>query len=139
MPNHFHLILRQESENGISRFISQLLNSYTRYFNIKNRRIGQLFLDQFKNVLVENDNQLLHLSRYIHLNPYSSQLITNIDNIFNNKWSSFGEHFNKNEHKICNTTIVDSNFKTIDKYKEFILDNADYQKSLKILRCLMAE
>jgi putative transposase len=139
MPNHFHIILKQEMENGISRFIGQLLNSYTRYFNIKNKRIGQLFLDQFKNVLVEDDGQLLHLSRYILLNSFSSGLIVNKEDIFTYKWSSFNKHFSKGVEKICNTDIVDSNFKSIDKFKKFILDNADYQKALKLSSRLFAE
>jgi putative transposase len=139
MPNHFHLILKQETEGGIPHFMSQLLNSYTRYFNIKNKRVGQLFLDQFKNVLVENDYQLLHLARYLHLNPYSSKLILCKNELIGYKWSSFREHFYKGEDKICDTTIVDSNFKTNDDYKKFVFDNADYQRTLKTLRHLMTE
>ncbi len=68
MPNHFHFILRQETDGGISKFISNFENSYTRYYNTKNKRVGNLFMDKFQNKLVDSEEQLLHLSRYVHLN-----------------------------------------------------------------------
>ena len=75
MPNHIHLLLKQAIDEGISRFMSDLTNSYTRYFNTKNKRKGPLFEGKFRAIRVETDEQLLHLSRYIHLNPYSSYVV----------------------------------------------------------------
>lgn len=70
MPNHFHLLLKQESENGISKFMKKLGTGYAMYFNIKYDRQGALFGGPFKSVLIKNDdNYLLHLYGYIHLNP----------------------------------------------------------------------
>ena len=68
MPTHIHLILRQLKKDGISIFMGKILNSYTRYFNLKNKRKGPLWESKFKNVEVVTDEQLLHLTRYIHLN-----------------------------------------------------------------------
>jgi len=65
MPTHFHLILEQKADNGISRYIAKLLNSYSRFFNLRHNRKGPLWEGKFKSVLIENDNQLLHLTRYI--------------------------------------------------------------------------
>ena len=48
MPNHFHFLLRQKQDGGISTYISLFLNSYVRYFNTKHERLGPLFLDKFK-------------------------------------------------------------------------------------------
>lgn len=136
MPNHFHFLLKQNVDFGISRYIGQLLNSYTRYFNTKNERVGQLFLDQFKNVLVENNNQFVHLSRYIHLNPFSSDILRSVNELSNYNWSSFAEYTGSGANKICDKSIIKSLFKDFDTYKKFVLNNADYQRKLKIIRTL---
>lgn len=67
MPTHVHLILKQLKENGISIVMNHVLNSYTRYFNTKHKRKGPLWEARFKSVLVESDEYLIHLTRYIHL------------------------------------------------------------------------
>src|SRR5438094_713652 len=61
MPNHFHLLLKQVKEGGITEFMSKLSNSYTKYFNTKYYRIGPLLQGEFKAVRVETDEQLIHL------------------------------------------------------------------------------
>ena len=68
LPNHFHLLIRQQT-NCIDRFMNSLGIRYAMYFNRKYRRTGTLFQDVYKAVLVTSEEQLLHLSRYIHLNP----------------------------------------------------------------------
>ena len=57
MPNHFHLLLKQISDNGIPKYLSLFTNSYTRYFNTKHNRKGPLWQGPFKNVLVKDDSQ----------------------------------------------------------------------------------
>ncbi len=131
MPNHFHIIARQETDGGISKFVGQFLNSYTRYFNTKHKRVGGLFLDQFKNVLVKSDSQLLHLSRYIHLNPYSSGVIKNVDDLIHYPWSSLREYLGFSPESICDHKLLLGNFSNIDQYKKFVFDRAEYQKELK--------
>ncbi len=69
MPNHFHLILEQLRDNGISAFMHKLGTGYTKYFNIRTERVGSLFQGTFKAKYIERDEYLTHLSRYIHLNP----------------------------------------------------------------------
>lgn len=69
MPNHFHLLLKQKNERGIEEFMRSLGTRYVMYFNKKYKRTGGLFQGRYKAVLVKTDEQLLHLSRYIHLNP----------------------------------------------------------------------
>lgn len=132
MPNHFHLILRQDIDNGISWFIGQVLNSYTRYFNTKNKRVGQLFLESFKNVLVDGEEQFLHLSRYIHLNPYTSKFVKTFDELDKYEWSSYQEYLGKSDDNICNTSDILFHFgNNSEAYKKFILDRAEYQRELK--------
>ncbi|MFZ2970979.1 MAG: transposase [Minisyncoccia bacterium] len=69
MPNHFHLVLRPIVENGITDFMRRISTGYAMYFNRKYQRKGVLFESNFKSILVENEEYLKHLSRYIHLNP----------------------------------------------------------------------
>ncbi len=69
MPNHFHLLIKQFSERGIASLMKSLGTRYTMYFNKRYQRTGPLFQSRYKAVLIDNENQLLHLSRYIHLNP----------------------------------------------------------------------
>ena len=139
MPNHFHFLLRQETDGGISKFLSQFLNSYTRYFNTKNERVGPLFLNDFKNVLVESEEQLLHLSRYIHLNPYSSKLVENLSDLYKYEWSSLTEYVGGSEDYICDKEMIMSYFKTKESYKKFVSDRADYQRELKRIENLLIE
>ncbi len=69
MPNHFHLLIWQKEANSIDNFMNSLGTRYSCYFNRKNHRVGTIFQGVYKAVLVESEEQLLHLSRYIHLNP----------------------------------------------------------------------
>lgn len=138
MPNHFHFLLKQNQDAGISKFMSNFQNSFTRYFNTRHERIGPLFLDQFKAVRIETDEQLLHVSRYIHLNPYSSFVVKNLEELEDYQWSSFPEYLSGKE-EICEKEIILSFFKTRKAYKSFVFDQADYQRSLEKIKHLTPE
>lgn len=69
MPNHFHLIIQQISIDGVTKLLRRIATTYAMYFNKRYKRVGYLFQGPYKAVLVETDSYLLHLSRYIHLNP----------------------------------------------------------------------
>lgn len=71
MPNHFHLLVFQKDLSTINFFTKSLLTKYSMYFNKKHHRIGSLFQGPYKAVEVTNENQLIYLSKYIHLNPTS--------------------------------------------------------------------
>lgn len=73
LPNHYHLLIKQKSADGIDRFMNALGVRFSGYFNRKYHRVGPLFQGRYKAVLIETDEQLLHLSRYIHLNPIVRQ------------------------------------------------------------------
>lgn len=139
MPNHFHLLLRQNENNGISKFIGDLTNSYTRYFNVKNKRHGPLFQGKFKAVRIEDDDQLLHVSRYIHLNPYTSYVVKNIKEISVYPYSSFSEYLKQTKDSSINHEPVLSNFKTKKSFMKFTFDRADYQKELGNIKHLALE
>lgn len=71
MPNHFHLLIKQNTKNAITRLMRGVCTRYSMYFNTKYRRVGGLFQGIYKAVLIDQEPYLLHLSRYIHLNPSS--------------------------------------------------------------------
>lgn len=70
LPNHFHFLIKQSLANSIDRFMNCIGTRYTMYFNKKYQRVGKLYQGVYKAVMVNTDEQLLHLSRYIHLNPF---------------------------------------------------------------------
>ena len=138
MPTHIHLLLKQNLDHGISNYLGKILNSYTRYFNIKHHRKGPLWEGRFKNVLVDKDEQILHLTRYIHLNPASAGLVDKPD-----KWSfsSYGEYINnhpgsKNDH-LCDFDGLINLDPT--KYKKFVQSRIAYQKELSKIKHLLIE
>ena len=138
MPNHFHFVIRQLKINGISKFLANFQNSYTKYFNTKSERNGPLFLDQFKAVIVETDEQLLHVSRYIHLNPLTSYVVKQFDNLLKYPWSSFNEYIN-GRASICEINTILSFFKHPDDYVSFVKDNASHQRELHRIKHLLLE
>lgn len=69
MPNHFHLLLKQNSKDGMNYFMRSLATKYSVYFNKKYKRVGPLFQGRYKGVRVKTDDQLLYLTKYIHRNP----------------------------------------------------------------------
>lgn len=139
MPNHFHLLIRQLTDNGISRFTGILQNSYTKYFNVKHKKIGPLLQGQFKAIRVEDDSQLLHLSRYIHLNPYTSFIVKELNELKNYQWSSFMEYINGENSGLCNKEIILGNFKDREEYLRFVFDQALYQRELDRIKHLSLE
>ena len=69
MPNHFHLLLKEATEGGISQFMRAVGTAYAMYFNIKNERIGNLFVKPFRSRHIGDDRYLRKVAQYIHLNP----------------------------------------------------------------------
>ncbi len=134
MPTHFHLILKQLNENGISVFMSNILNIYTRYFNVKTKRKGPLWESRFRRILVETDEQLLHLTRYIHLNPVTAYLV---DKPQDWKFSSYKEFLQEDKEKICNYSEV-LDIKP-QNYKEFVTIQINYQRELAGIKKLFLE
>ena len=134
MPTHLHLILKQLEKDGISIFMSKILNSYARYFNVKYKRKGPLWEGNFKNVLVNTDEQLLHLTRYIHLNPITAYLVDKPEH-----WpaSSYRQYLSTDDQKICNYDNI-LEIKP-NPYREFVEDRVSYQRELARIKELFLE
>lgn len=69
MPNHFHIVVKEITEDGISEFMKKLLTGYSMYFNKRHNRTGRLFEGVFKAEHVDSDEYLKYIFSYIHLNP----------------------------------------------------------------------
>lgn len=131
MPNHFHFLLKQNMDGGISEFIAKLSNSYTRYYNTRDNRVGPILQGQFKAVLMENNEQLIHVSRYIHLNPLVSDLVDSLDH---HEWSSYPEYIGLTNSNICSKDIILDQFKSTEDYKQFVLAQESYGRELKFIK-----
>lgn len=130
MPNHFHLLVKQIEDNGVSKYVGQVSNSYTKYFNAKNERVGPLFQGNFKAVLIENDEQFLHVSRYIHLNPYVAGLAKTIEDY---EHSSLGDYLGLEDRQFVKKDYIFDLMKK-DDYKTFIWDQKDYALQLEKIK-----
>jgi putative transposase len=107
MPNHIHLLIRQDDEESVERFIHRLHTSYTMYFNRKYERVGSVFQGRFRAKLVETDEYLLHVSRYIHLNPCEILRAHHPDTKLENyPWSSYPQYVGSSEYTVCNTSVI---------------------------------
>jgi len=140
IPNHFHFTLKETEENGIQRFIGNIQNSYAKYFNTKNKRNGSLFQEMFKAIRIESDEYFLQVTRYIHLNPYSSFMVKKIEDLVNYKWSSLGEYLTRKENfGFIDKEFLNSFFSSTEKLSQFTFDQADYQKKLKEIEHFIKE
>ncbi len=130
MPNHFHLLVKQVKDGGITEFISKLSNSYTKYYNTKYKRVGPLFQGEFKSVITESDEQLIHVSRYIHLNPLVSYLVKNLTQY---EWSSHLEYVSGTPG-FCSKEEILNHFKSPQGYEQFIMDHSGYALELEFIK-----
>lgn len=130
MPNHFHLLLKQQRDQGIARFTSQLQNGYAKYFNLKTKRFGALFQSMFKAVRIESDEQLLHVARYIHLNPMTAGMIKTPHELGKYPYDSFGSYLRDEPENLLMKSTILSMFKNVESFRTHTLDQADYQRLL---------
>ena len=116
--------------------MTKALLSYARYFNAKSKRKGPLWESRFNNVLIETDEQLVHLTRYIHLNPVTDHLVDKPEDWF---YSSYKEYIGKvgDEDKICN--FSDMLYIDPEKYKEFVNSQIGYQRELAEIKRINPE
>lgn len=136
MPDHYHLLLKERQEKGISNFIHKCNISVAKYINIKNNRSGPLFGSLFRSKHIVTNDYLLHLSLYIHLNPldfligkqWREHRIRNWDQIknklINYPYSSLKKFLDVNhEDKIISgKEIITDQFKNTNEYELFLRD-----------------
>ena len=124
MRNHYHITI-ETSDNSISDIMHFINSVYAMRFNKKYQRTGHLFQGRFRSILVDKDNYLLELSRYIHNNPVKAGLVNKPEYY---KWSSYGAYVRKEKDDIVATELILSQFRNNFKeetkcYADFVNDN----------------
>lgn len=93
MPNHFHLLVKQTKKDGLTKFMRRISTNYVMYFNKRYQRVGPLFQGIYKAVLIDTDDLLLHVNRYIHRNPVElSGGINPISALTDYPYASYGDY-----------------------------------------------
>src|SRR5260221_7369525 len=121
MPNHFHFLLQPIMDNGVSDFMRNISHSYSKYFNTKYKRTGSIVQSMFHVVHIETADQLLHVSRYIHLNPSTAYIVKSED-LLNYPWSSFPD-YTFGHQSFIDTQPISSSFSSQNSYKQFVFDH----------------
>lgn len=110
MDNHFHMLLYQESDvSGVRYLLKSVMTAYTMYFNRRYKRSGYLFQGVFKAARISNENYLLHITRYIHMNPRS---------YLRYKWSSLSAYIGQSAPSWL--TVIRPDDMPIEEYREFL-------------------
>lgn len=135
MPNHFHLLVIQNIDNGVPKYIQKLVSSFSHYYNIRNNRCGTLFQGSFKAIRIYNEEQLLHVTRYIHLNPVTAYIVKKPEDY---SYSSYLSYISKTRDGFINKSYVIGN-STESQYKDFVLAQIDYQRKLDKIKHLLLE
>lgn len=127
MPNHFHLLLKQNEIDAITKLMRQVTNAYTLYFNNKYERVGALMQGVFKAALVTTEPYLLHLTRYIHRNPSELYSMRNRSQLSTYPWSSYVYYIGETRSAVVDPSSILDYFSTKHEqlsYEDFIESNA---------------
>lgn len=122
MPNHFHLLIKQNDNLALQSFMISIITRYSMYFNKKYDRVGSLFQGVYRAVLVNDEPYLLHLSRYIHLNPME------FTNNITSAYSSYADYLGLKETPWLSPDFILNQFnnkigiefKKINSYRDFV-------------------
>lgn len=125
MSNHFHILIYQFDKNDMEKLMRSLMTSYSRYFNLKYKRTGSVFNSRYRAVKINQDSYLLHISRYIHLNP---------ENWEDYKYSSWKYYVNRNEPDWLKPEKIFDLFTSQSDYYKFVYDYKEERDKLAIIK-----
>lgn len=133
MPNHYHLILKQNSEHPLSKCIQHTFNSYTKAINKRYRRSGTLFEGKYKAREIYDTRTILEVSRYVHRNPLDGGLVKNIEDW---KYSNYHEWISSRNGSLCDKKFIKAHFPNPDDYKKYVLDYYSFKQMINDLKKL---
>lgn len=135
METHYHLALQQTAPNGISIFMQHVMTAYSKFFNALHKRKGPLTESRYQSRHVATNEYLLHLTRYIHLNPVKAKLCAKPED-----WgfSSYRKYIGQTSSaSFCDyKSLIPYSHSDYQKITE---DHADYQASLEIIKDLLLD
>lgn len=134
MPDHYHFLIKILIDGTLSKFINNVEDSYTRFFNIRFNRKGPLWQNSFKSVKICSNEQLLHVSRYIHLNPTTNKLVDRPEDWI---YSSYRDLIT--DSLLLTEYMKEISINNVNIYKKFVENNIDYQRNLKYIKKLIFE
>ncbi len=130
MPNHYHLLLRQNSEKPLNKCVQFIFNGYSKAINKKYNRSGTLFQGKFKSVEVD-EGESLNVCRYIHRNPLDDRLVDKLENW---KFSNYLEWIEKRNGELYDKDFVKKHFSKPELYEKFVLDYFSDKQAASELR-----
>lgn len=131
MPNHFHLLIYQHHKDAMMMFMKSLGVAYSMYFNKKNKRTGPLFGQRYKASRITRNEYLLHISRYIHLNPKNYQ-----------SWEFSSLHYylgDKQASWMSPERIMELFDGGTNEYRQFLADYEDYKEATREIKSELAD
>ncbi len=136
MSNHYHLLLRQNGDRTISDFMQAVFGVYSLAFNSVHERSGTLFEGPFRAVLVDSNEYLLQLCRYIHRNPVDAGMVLKPEQWL---YSNYREFVGLRSGALVDRNFVLTNFGTPHEYREFVENYVPPEKTQNVLRHYLFE
>jgi putative transposase len=130
MPNHYHLLLLQKTDISFSQISNKIWYVYTCYYNKKYNRKGTLFSNKLQHIWVSNENYLLKLCAYIHLNPVNANLATNPSKW---KWSNYNDLIDYRNNCFIDHHFMSNYFPNPHEYENFISESMKFDDIAKYL------
>lgn len=130
MPNHFHLLVYQVNDRAMQRLMRGVMTAYSRYFNKKYNRSGGLFESRYKASRISSDEYLMHITRYIHLNPKQWRDYT---------YSSLNLYIKQNDTDWLHEQRILDLFSSRSAYLEFVQDYEAVKESLALIKSELAD
>lgn len=119
MPNHFHILVKESVDKGVIKYMQKIQNSYAKYFNTKYEKSGHLFQGPFRAVHIENNDQLLYTSAYIHRNPREIKGWKNKERSY--PYSSYQDYVQNNRWgNLIQPKIILDQFESAKAYRDFV-------------------
>jgi len=134
MPNHYHFLLRQDTEEPLSKLMSVLFNAYVQALNVQQERRGTLFEGRFRHKCVDKWEYLIVLCRYIHLNPVRARLVARTEDW---EYSNYREWLGLGNGELVDRIFVQDHFSSAEEYMRFVTDADDEKKSYEKIKKYM--
>jgi putative transposase len=134
IPNHYHFLVHVVEDGALSSFFQRLFNSYTQAFNLQQGRKGTLFEGRAKSKLVGETSYVYALTRYIHLNPVTAQLVHDPS-----EWpySDYLDWTGKRQGKLFADEFRAMFFSSSEEYRQFVLSDIPYAMERKLAKYLL--